>query len=187
MPTSLTTTYLVPAILLNPAFILHLFNTFISHMDPTSFAPSTSPHRWLERLGPVANSEPYLDMHANDQLCWSYTIFMVLVQLLAFGRVSDNRVKRRAVRAAKKERERQLKVAVEEAQHARREAAARVTSLDGAVETAAIGNGVAKKPVSGHKVTESRVLSTMNGKIKIEDPDESPQETSETSEEETII
>lgn len=114
---------------------------------------------------------------------------MVFVQLFAFGRVSDNRVRRRASRAAKKERERQLKVAVEEAQDAKRDAAAHaahLASLDGPSD-APITNGASKKPTTGHKVTESRVLATMNGKIKIEDLDDSPQETSETSEEETIV
>lgn len=46
-----------------------------------------------------------MDMHANDQLCWRYTAFMVVVQLIAFGGVSDKRGRRKARKAAILERE----------------------------------------------------------------------------------
>lgn len=98
---SLSSTYLVPAILLNPAFILHLINTFISHVIPPVPTVSVSPHPFMESLGPVPASKPYMDMHADDQLCWSYTAIMVFIQLLVFGRVQDNRVRRKSARAAK--------------------------------------------------------------------------------------
>jgi len=104
---ALTTTYLLPAILLNPAFILHLINTFVSHTVPPSPAVvSHSPHPFIESIGPAPGTTPYLDMHADDGLCWRYTAIVVVVQVLAFGRVSDNRVQRRVRKAAKAERER---------------------------------------------------------------------------------
>jgi hypothetical protein len=112
MPT-LSTTYLLPAILLNPAFILHLINTFVSHMVPPPLTVSHSPHPFMESIGPVPGSKPYLDMHANDQLCWRYTVLMVIVQLLAFGRVQDNRVQRKSAKAAKLEREKLRKEKLE--------------------------------------------------------------------------
>ena len=59
----------------------------------------------MESLGPVPGTTPYLDVHADDAACWRYTAVMVLVQVLAFGRVSDNRTRRRTRRAAKAERE----------------------------------------------------------------------------------
>jgi len=104
---ALSTTYLIPAILLNPAFILHLINTFASHLLPPSPpVASHSPHPFMESIGPVPGSTPYWDVHADDALCWRYTAIMVLVQVFAFGRVSDNRVARRERKAAAKERRR---------------------------------------------------------------------------------
>ncbi|RDW80420.1 hypothetical protein BP5796_05118 [Coleophoma crateriformis] len=102
---SFHTSYLVPAILLNPAFILHLFNTFISHISPPPYTTSVSPHPFMESLGPLPGTKIALDVHANEQLCWSYTAIMVLIQCLAFGRVQGNRVQRRSARAARAERE----------------------------------------------------------------------------------
>jgi hypothetical protein len=107
MSTSLSSTYLIPAVLLNPVVILHGFNTFCSHFVYTALPVSTSQHQWLENLGPAFAPGPYFDVHANDQLCWGYTILMVLVQVLAYGTVNDTRVRRKSARAAAKaERER---------------------------------------------------------------------------------
>ncbi len=44
-------------------------------------------------------------MHADDQLCWKYTAIMVVAQLLVFGTVQDNRVRRKSAKAARLERE----------------------------------------------------------------------------------
>ena len=52
-------------------------------------------------------------MHADDALCWRYTAIMVVVQVLAFGRVQDNRVERRKRKAAKAEREKSRRDQVE--------------------------------------------------------------------------
>jgi len=90
MHTNLTTTYLLPAILLNPVFFLHSLNTILSRILPPVLAATTPPAQPYCRLGPSPTS-PHLDMHVSDNLCWSYTVFMVLAQLLAFGRVSQRR------------------------------------------------------------------------------------------------
>ncbi|KAL3417796.1 hypothetical protein PVAG01_10806 [Phlyctema vagabunda] len=102
------TSYLVPAILLNPAFVLHLFNTFVSHLLPPPCTASVSPHPFMENLGPLPGTKIAIDVHENDPLCWGYTVIMVIVQCLAFGSVQDNRVKRRSARAAKLERSKRL-------------------------------------------------------------------------------
>jgi len=90
MPTNLTTTYLLPAILLNPVLFLHSLNTILSRLLPPVLAATTPPAQPYCHLGPSPTS-PHLDMHVSDNLCWSYTVFMVLAQLLAFGRVSQRR------------------------------------------------------------------------------------------------
>ncbi|TAQ84301.1 hypothetical protein B7494_g7377 [Chlorociboria aeruginascens] len=105
MPT-LSTNYLLPAILLNPAFILHLFNTFVSHLIPPPPTISHSPHPFMESLGPLPGAKSCFDVHADDNLCWRYTMVMVCLQVLAFGRVSDNRMRRKRAKAERLERER---------------------------------------------------------------------------------
>ncbi|KAH8596239.1 hypothetical protein B0O99DRAFT_651850 [Bisporella sp. PMI_857] len=102
---SISSSYLLPAILVNPAFILHLINTFVSYWAPPPPIPSASPYPNFEKWGPLPGSTLYLDMHADDRLCWSYTVIMVIVQFLAFGRVQDNRVRRHSAKVAKAERE----------------------------------------------------------------------------------
>ncbi|KAK2624470.1 hypothetical protein QTJ16_006420 [Diplocarpon rosae] len=111
---AITSTYLLPAILLNPAFVLHLINTFISHMMPPPPSISHSPHQFMESIGPLRNAAPCLDMHADYRLCWSYTAVMVVLQIFAFGKVSNNRVRGTSVKAAKLERERTRKERLEE-------------------------------------------------------------------------
>ena len=59
----------------------------------------------MESIGPLPGSKSYLDMHADNHLCWTYTGIMVFVQLFAFGRVRDNRVKMKSAKAANVERE----------------------------------------------------------------------------------
>jgi len=108
MPTNLTTTYLLPAILLNPVIFLHSINTILSRLLPPVLAATTPQPPPYSRLGPSATS-PHLDMHVSDNLCWSYTVFMVLAQLVAFGRVSQRRQtvrdRKEAVKLRKEEME----------------------------------------------------------------------------------
>lgn len=82
--------YLLPAIFLNPAVVLHVINTAISHLQGASYVRSLSPNPFIESLGPVPESELYFDMHANDRLCWNYTALMVLVQLLVMWKLHAN-------------------------------------------------------------------------------------------------
>jgi hypothetical protein len=105
--TSLSSTYLIPAVLLNPVVILHGFNTFCSHFVSTALPSATSNHQWLENLGPVSAARPYFDVHNNDQLCWGYALLMVAVQILGYFKVNDTRVRKKSARAtAKAEQER---------------------------------------------------------------------------------
>ncbi|KAJ8058040.1 hypothetical protein OCU04_013213 [Sclerotinia nivalis] len=104
--TFLSTTYLLPGILLNPAFVLHLMNTFMSHLLPPPPTMSTSPHPIFESLGPLPGSQWAFDMHEDDALCWRYTAVMVIIQMWVFGRVSGNRVSMKDARAVRIERER---------------------------------------------------------------------------------
>ncbi|TVY38379.1 hypothetical protein LOCC1_G006484 [Lachnellula occidentalis] len=106
---SLSSTYLIPALIFNPAFILHLINTFVSHFVPSPPTVSHSPHPVMEHLGPVQGTTLYMDMHDDDQLCWKYTAVMVVVQLFAFGRVSEKRGQRKARKAAARLEKERLK------------------------------------------------------------------------------
>jgi hypothetical protein len=195
MPT-LSTTYLIPAILLNPAFVLHLINTFVSHLVPPSPPViSHSPHPFMESIGPVPGSTPYWDMHADDALCWRYTAIMVLLQVLAFGRVQDNRLARRERRAAiKAERERMRKVEVE-CVGEERKVVAKGTGADGAQDPIEEweGNGHANRKMNGG-------FTGLNGAVKLPtmgpekatqregvDEAESEESLTETSEEEMMI
>ncbi|KAI9892821.1 MAG: hypothetical protein M1814_000980 [Vezdaea aestivalis] len=94
-PSSLTRTYLLPALLLNPVLVLHSLNTMLAHALPST----TPPTSWIG--APPANA--VLDMHASGRVCWSYTLVMVCAQLVAFGRVSAGREERREVERLKRE------------------------------------------------------------------------------------
>ncbi|MCJ1400081.1 hypothetical protein MMC11_003284 [Xylographa trunciseda] len=108
MHPALTTTYLIPAILLNPVLFLHSLNTILSRiLPPIVVAVPIQPSPY-STLGPSANY-PHLDVHASDNLCWSYTAVMVCAQLVAFGSVSQAREEGRERRERKKEREERRK------------------------------------------------------------------------------
>ncbi|KAI9799583.1 MAG: hypothetical protein M1825_004509, partial [Sarcosagium campestre] len=94
--TLFSTSYLVPAVLLNPVLLLHTTNTILSRTLPTSLiAPPLIPQSTpMSAWGPGA-SPPLLDVHTSDNFCWSYTMLMVGVQLVIFGRVRDSREARR--------------------------------------------------------------------------------------------
>jgi len=124
---ALSSTYLLPAILLNPAFILHLINTFVSHLFPPPQTISNSPHPIMESLGPLPGSKLYLDMHADDRLCWKYTAIMVVLQLFAIGRVQDNRTRRKAAKAARLAKEKGSREKFDKVAHERK-----ALGLDGA-------------------------------------------------------
>ena len=108
---SITKTYLLPAIFLNPVLILHTFNTILSRM-PTTLAASSSPSQSIPFYGPSA-TQPYFNVHDNDNLCWTYTFFMVGVQLVAFGRVSGIRNEDRRVKAQQKREAEEMRKALD--------------------------------------------------------------------------
>ncbi|EPE25953.1 hypothetical protein GLAREA_01865 [Glarea lozoyensis ATCC 20868] len=187
---SISSTYLIPAIILNPAFILHLINTFVSYYIPSPPTASRSPHPTFEKLGPLPGSTPYMDMHADDQLCWSYTILMVIVQVLAFGKVSDNRTARKTAKLAKIERE---KVRRENSERGRVERLEIISKLDKLSSEQEITGDTPPTRTNGKPV----YLANGNGAAKttpslpqagnVTESEESTAETSETSEEEMII
>ncbi|KAM3086209.1 hypothetical protein ACMFMF_000163 [Clarireedia jacksonii] len=135
MPFHITSTYLLPAIFLNPAFVLHLINTFISHLLPPPPTISVSPHPIFETLGPLPGTDLAFDMHEDDTLCWSYTFVMVIVQLLAFGRVSNNRVRRSHARASRVGKDKMRKEQKSETIAAEPTVVKAVNGLDGAADS----------------------------------------------------
>ncbi|KAG9237775.1 hypothetical protein BJ875DRAFT_369284 [Amylocarpus encephaloides] len=184
---SISSSYLIPAIVLNPAFILHLINTFVSHCVPPPPTASRSLHPTFEKLGPLPGSTPYLDMHADDQLCWGYTVVMVIVQVLAFGRVQDNRSAKKSAKAAKIERAKKDKS--EKAQAERLEVMAKLNEMLGEID------GTAKSPkenidkANGHangQRSNGGLSKAVDG-ASVPESEASMTETSETSEEEMMI
>jgi hypothetical protein len=182
---NLSSTYLIPAIILNPAFILHLINTFHSHMMAPPTTTSYSAHPVMESLGPLPGSTPYMDMHADDTLCWRYTILMVFVQLLAFGRVSDNRVQRKNARAAAKvERERLRKEKSEKTEEIGAYNMAKVSGIGSYLD------GTCDFPENPHTNGFAKGNGAMNGDAKMSAGDkkfDSEESMTETSEEEVIV
>lgn len=89
----LRTSYLLPAILLNPAFLVHCLNTYVSHIlyNTTAFSPSISPYPTFENLGPIPNAPVLFDVHEQDGLLWVYTVFSVVMQIWVFGKVTRSR------------------------------------------------------------------------------------------------
>lgn len=133
----------------------------------------------MESIGPIRNAPPYLDMHADDQLCWGYTVVMVLVQVFAFGRVNDNRVRRKSAKAAKLERERMRKEKLEKPVEDRKPAALKPNghvngTWDGTCDVPAeqkLSNGVANGGTTKHESSDERKKDS--------DSDETLTETSE--------
>ena len=105
MPPSFGTNYILAALLLNPVLFLHSLNTILSRVLPPVVATATAQPPPYSRLGPSGNY-PHLDVHSSDSFCWSYTIFMVLAQMLAFGRVSSRRAAGRELKERRKEERR---------------------------------------------------------------------------------
>ena len=99
---SLTTSYLIPAICLNPILFLHSVNTILSRILPPVIAATAIQPAPYSRLGPSA-AYPHLDFHSSEHLCWSYTAVIVCAQLFAFGKVSQSREERREQRERKKQ------------------------------------------------------------------------------------
>ncbi|MCJ1278283.1 hypothetical protein MMC21_006098 [Puttea exsequens] len=96
----LSTSYLVPGILLNPVLFLWSLNTLLSRLlPPITIDAAIQPPPYYPR-GPSAE-HPHLDIHASEKLCWSYTTLIVCANLAAFGKVSE---RRRAAKARARDR-----------------------------------------------------------------------------------
>ncbi|CAD6441266.1 58c5affb-ca0c-4fcb-8d11-31365e5198a9 [Sclerotinia trifoliorum] len=167
--TFLSTTYLLPGILLNPAFILHLMNTFMSHLLPPPPTMSTSPHPIFESLGPLPGSQWAFDMHEDDALCWRYTAVMVIIQMWVFGRVSGNRISMKDARAVRIERER-----------VRRERSALIDAESTSAKSTNGLDGICE--VENGRMGRAELVGRDNEVIETSDDS-----TTETSEEEIIV
>ncbi|KAL8969747.1 MAG: hypothetical protein Q9183_001853 [Haloplaca sp. 2 TL-2023] len=100
MHPSLSTSYLLPAVFLNPVLFLHGLNTILSRIvPPIAVASSVQPPPY-STFGP-SGMHPHLDIHASDNLCWSYAVVMICAQLMAFGRVHRLREEGREKRLKK--------------------------------------------------------------------------------------
>ncbi|KAI9696760.1 MAG: hypothetical protein M1836_005122 [Candelina mexicana] len=143
----LSSTYLLPALFLNPVLFLHGVNTILSRTLPP--IPSNLPTPPLSNWGPEATL-PHLDLHANDNLCWSYTVFIVGVQLVAFGRVSQ---RREGIR----ERKEELRLR-KEAEKARLNGVVRASGK--ALNGIANGTGLHTTEATGNGPLEERVADT---------------------------
>ena len=86
----IATSYLLPAIFLNPILFLHSLNTILSRILPPINIFEAVQHPPFSTLGPSAFF-PHLDVHSSDRFCWSYTILMVCAQLFAYDRISQCR------------------------------------------------------------------------------------------------
>ncbi|KAL9595919.1 MAG: hypothetical protein Q9219_006145 [cf. Caloplaca sp. 3 TL-2023] len=78
--------YIPPAIFLNPVLFLHGLNTILSRIIPPVVVAGTIQPPPYSTFGPSAH-HPHIDIHASENLCWSYTLVMICAQLMAFGRV----------------------------------------------------------------------------------------------------
>ena len=90
MHPSISRSYVIPAIFLNPVLLLMSINTVLSRVLPPIMVDAVVQPPPYSTFGPSAK-HPHLDVHASESLCWSYTIFIVCAQLLAFGGVSARR------------------------------------------------------------------------------------------------
>ena len=105
MHPSISRSYIVPAIFLNPVLFLMSVNTILSRLLPPIIVDAVKQPPPYSTFGPSAE-HPHLDIHASESLCWGYTFVMVCAQIVAFGRVSDCREAGKARARTKKERSR---------------------------------------------------------------------------------
>jgi len=94
MAEAMKTSYLVPAILLNPILFLHSINTLLAQLSPTTLNPSNAALPFT--IDSLKNwPEHKVDMHSNDNLCWSYTMVLVCAQCWVFGKVLSARERKK--------------------------------------------------------------------------------------------
>ena len=102
MYSSLTTSYLLPAIFLNPVLFLHSLNTILSRILPPIVVSASVQPPPYSMLGPSGN-HPHIDVRNSDNVCWGYTAVIICAQLVAFDRVSTSRAKMKEARKRKRE------------------------------------------------------------------------------------
>ena len=147
-------------------------------------AISHTMHKSFEALGPPGNHVPYLDMHENDGLCWQYTAAMVVLQVLAYGKVSDNREERRdraAARKLEKEKERAAALARGEQNG---------SALNGKMAYCSKTNGFVTNGINGHGKEHSLHMTNTNGSANQQFCDGSASDSTyhtDTSDEEVIV
>ena len=90
MHPAISTSYIVPAIFLNPVLFLISLNTILSRVLPPIIVDAVKQPPPYSTFGPSAQ-HPHLNIHASEKLCWSYTFLIVCAQLAAFGKISDCR------------------------------------------------------------------------------------------------
>lgn len=103
MHPSISKSYIVPALFLNPVLFLMSLNTILSRCLPPIIVDAAKQPQPYSTFGPSAQ-HPHLDVHASEKLCWSYTFLIVCAQLAAFGRVSGCREAGKEKARMKKER-----------------------------------------------------------------------------------
>jgi len=90
----LSTSYIIPAIFLNPVLFLHGLNTIFSRTLPPIAVAGPIQRPPYTVYGPAAVRQ-HVDVQSSENLCWGYTIIMIFAQLLAYGQISQHRVERR--------------------------------------------------------------------------------------------
>ena len=117
---------------------------------------------------------------------------MVIVQVFAFGKISDNRAAKKIAKAAKIDKERARKEKLEKAQAERQEVMAKLGEL--LVEENGAGdipqkyaNDKVNGHVNGNAKGPSGLSKGVDGAEDVPESGESATETSETSEEEMMI
>lgn len=82
--------YIIPAIFLNPVIFIHGVNTILSRILPPVVAASPIQPPAYSMFGPAAVHQ-HVDVQSSENLCWTYTIFMICAQLVAYNNVSQRR------------------------------------------------------------------------------------------------
>ena len=102
MHATISKSYIIPAIFLNPVLFLLSINTILSRLlSPVTVDTVAQPLPYSS-FGPSAE-HPHLDIHASEGLCWGYTCIMVCAQLIIYGKVRDCRSQAHQRSMAKRE------------------------------------------------------------------------------------
>ena len=97
MHPSISMSYIIPAIFLNPVIFIHGVNTILSRILPPVVAANPVRPPAYSTFGPAAVHQ-HVDVQSSENLCWTYTIFMICAQLVAYNNVSQRREETRESR-----------------------------------------------------------------------------------------